>query len=364
MLPFRWGGEQVFKSVIIWYRQNNASQGANTIRHKDAYMEMKKAIKHTLLFCLLLAQGLLPTSCIKENLDGCERYIIFEYFADGDSDVFAQYIECVSLYVFDENDMLVPASTLGGSNPIVLEQEDLKKSQGAKLMLTGGRYRFVAVGNLNTEQQTEVYNITSGNMAEMVMRHPDTRATMIEGNDPLYLGSKVVEIPDDTNFSTKLRLYSAHQKVSVTVKGYIGEEIMGQSAMSSSSDLELRLKEVSSECDFYVDDATVTDQNLASGERVEYNPTLTLDRESGWYEGKFNILRHTATSPLSFEIVERATERVLCTVTLEEFLKEFYEVDITKQEALIPLIVEFTDEVIVTIPSWMLEHRDPIYGKN
>jgi hypothetical protein len=55
---------------------------------------------------------------------------------------------------------------------------------------------------------------------------------------------------------------------------------------------------------------------------------------------------------------------VLCTVSLEEFLEEFYEVDITKQEALIPLIIEFTDEVIVTIPSWMLEHRDPIYGKN
>ena len=68
---------------------------------------MKKAINHTLLFCLLLAQGLLPTSCIKENLDGCERCIEFEYFADGNSDVFADYIECVSLYVFDQNDTLL-----------------------------------------------------------------------------------------------------------------------------------------------------------------------------------------------------------------------------------------------------------------
>ncbi|MBR5586180.1 MAG: FimB/Mfa2 family fimbrial subunit, partial [Alistipes sp.] len=161
-----------------------------------------------------------------------------------------------------------------------------------------------------------------------------------------------------------VRLYSAHHKVTVTVKGYIGEEIMGQSAMASTGDLELRLTDVSSECDFCLDDPTQRDQNLAMGDLVEYNPTLTLDKESGWYEGKFNILRHTADSTMAFEIIERATGRVLFTVTFADFLKEFYEVDITKQEALIPMIVEFTDEVIVTIPSWMLEHRDPIYDKN
>ena len=325
---------------------------------------MKKVIKHTLLLCLPLVSFVLLTGCIKEDLDGCERCIEFEYFADGNSDVFAQYIERVSLYVFDQNDNLLPASILGCSNPVVLEQNDLKKYQGVKLMLTGGTYRFVALGNPDIEQATEVYNLNSGNMAEIVARHPEVLTTEIEGNDPLYLGSKLVEIPDDVNFSTKLRLYSAHHKVTVTVKGYIGEEILGQSAMASTGDLELRLKDVSSECDFCHDEAGKSDQNLASGEYVEYNPTLTLNKESGEYEGKFNILRHTDSSPLTFEIVERATERVLCAISLEAFLKEFYEVDITKQEALIPLIVEFADEVIVTIPSWMLEHRDPIYDKN
>lgn len=327
-------------------------------------MKMIKTIKHTLLLCVSLVHFVLLTGCIKENLDGCERCIEFEYFADGNSDVFADYIECVNLYVFDQNDTLMPESVLGFSNPIILEQNDLKKYQGVKLMLTGGTYRFVALGNPNTEQATEVYNLESGNMAEIVARHPETRAEGVEGNDPLYLGSTLVEIPNDINFKTKLRLYSAHHKVSVTIKGYIGEEIMGQSTLSNTSDLVLRLKDVSSECDFYHGDTELRDQNLASGDLVEYNPTLTLDKESGWYESKFNILRHTPSSPLTFEIVERQTERVLCTVSLEEFLEEFYEVDITKQEALIPLIIEFTDEVVVTIPSWMLEHRDPIYGKN
>lgn len=327
-------------------------------------MKMKRAIKHILLFSMSLVQIVLLTGCIRENLDGCERCIEFEYFADGDSDVFDEYIERVSLYVFDQNDQLVPTNVLGGSNPIILEQNDLKKYQGVKLMLTGGTYRFVALGNPNTEQESEVYNVESGNMAEIIVRHPNVLTTAIEGNDPLYLGSKLVEIPDDVNFATKLRLYSAHNKVSVTVKGYVAEDGMGQSALASGGELELRLKDVSSEFDFYIDNTSAEDQNLASGEYVEYNPTLTLDKESGWYESRFNILRHTATSPLEFEIVERSTERVLCSVTLEKFLEEFYEVDITKQEVLIPLIVEFADEVIVTIPSWMLEHRNPIYGQN
>ena len=91
---------------------------------------------------------------------------------------------------------------------------------------------------------------------------------------------------------------------------------------------------------------------------------LTLNQETRNYEAAFNILRHTDKSTLAFEIIERATEKVLCTVTLADFLKDFYEVDITKQEVTIPLIVEFTSEVKVTIPDWMLEHRNPIYDKH
>lgn len=345
------------------HRSNTSCDKTLKRRVDAAKCKMKKVIKHILYLCLPLVSFVLLTGCIKENLEGCERCIGFEYFADGDTDVFPEYIQRVSLYVFDENDQMVSTSQLGRENPIILEQDDLNKYQGVKLMLTGGRYRFVALGNPNTKQHTEVYNVDSGNMSEILYSHPDCTTTEVEGNDPLYLGSKVVDIPDDVNFKTKVRLYSSHQKVTVTVKGYIpeGSDINAQAAQS---DLKLRLVNVSSQTDFYHEDATVVDQNLAMGDLVAYNPTLMLDNETGWYEASFNILRHTADSTFAFEIIESATERVLFTVSLVEFLKAFYEVDITKQEALIPMIVEFTDEVIVTIPNWMLEHRDPIYGKN
>lgn len=325
---------------------------------------MNRVLKHIFCLALPLVVFVLHTGCIKEDLEGCERCIELEYFADGDTDVFPQHITRVSLYVFDKNDQMVSAADLGRNNPIVLEQNELKEYQGVKLMLTGGTYRFVALGNPNTEQVTEVYNLNSGNMSEIICRHPDSTTSEIEGNDPLYLGSKVVDVPDDTHFSTKIRLYSSHQKVNVTVVGYIGNEAQGATRVASTGDLQLRLTNVSSELDFFQEDKAVTDQNLAAGALVAYNPMLTLNNETRNYEAAFNILRHTDKSTLAFEIIERATGKVLCTVTLADFLKEFYEVDITKQEVTIPLIVEFTSEVKVTIPDWMLEHRNPIYDKH
>ena len=325
---------------------------------------MRGVKQYIRVVCLALATLVVSAGCIKENLDGCERCIAFEYFADGEVDLFAEHVERVHLYVFDQNDIMVPASKLGGGcNPIVLEKSDLEEYHGAKLLITGGTYRFVAVANIDTHEATEVYNLASGAMSEVYCSHPDCTTTEVEGNDPLLLGAKVVEIPDDTDFATKIRLYSARQKAKVTVKGYIGDEVQGIETKASSGDLALRLKNVSSKLDFYTDDPTATDQNLASGDLVTYSPVLTLDRETGYYEAEFYILRHTAESTLVFEIVEQATDRVLCSVSLQEFLREFYEVDITKQEVEIPLIIEFTDEVIVTIPSWMLEHRYPIYDK-
>ena len=310
-----------------------------------------------ILYMYLLASVVLLASCIKEDYADCERCTLtFSYLGDGTWDVFPEHITRVSLYVFNSEDRLVQTK--------LIEQNELKEYQGAKFMLTGGIYRFVALGNANTEQATAVYNLNSGKMSEIICRHPDCTTSEVEGNDPLYLGSKVVEVPNDINFSTKIRLYSSHQKVSVTVKGYIGDEAQGTTRAATSSDLVLRLTNVSSELDFYQEDSAAADQNLASGALVTYSPLLALDKKSGWYEASFNILRHTVQSPMEVEIIERATSRTLCKVSLKEFLEEFYEVDATKQEAEIPIIVEFTTSVTVTIPSWMLQHRDPIYDKN
>ena len=316
---------------------------------------MNKVLKHIFSLYLPLVSFVLLTGCIKENLEGCERCIGFEYFADGDTDVFPEYIERVSLYVFDENDQLLTAEQLGRSNPIVLEQNDLNKYQGVKLMLTGGTYRFVALGNPNTEQATEVCNLESGSMAEIVCRNPNCATSEVEGNDPLYLGSKVVEIPDDKNFATKLRLYSAHVKVSYTVEDYVPTE---EDTRAHIGYFDLRVRSVKSEVTFANND----ERNLASGDEVNYMPTLEY-MDNGDHVANFNILRHEKESNVEFDLIKRSTGEIMRSFTLTDFLTKFDMYDISKQEVLIPIVVRFLNaEVKVTIADWSLIEVDPVFG--
>jgi hypothetical protein len=99
----------------------------------------------------------LLASCIKDNIEGCERDIVFEYYADGDTDVFPKHVTSVNLYVFDSEDRLLEKYCRR------LEQNDLKSYQGVKLSLNPGEYRFVCLGN--DYDLTEVYNTDCGDMS-------------------------------------------------------------------------------------------------------------------------------------------------------------------------------------------------------
>ena len=80
-----------------------------------------------LYLCLPLVSFVLLASCIKENLDDCERCkLTFSYTGDVDYDIFPQQIKCVSLYVYDQNDGLVTTKRI--------EQNDLAKYQGTKAL--------------------------------------------------------------------------------------------------------------------------------------------------------------------------------------------------------------------------------------
>ena len=317
---------------------------------------MRGVKQYIRVVCLALATLVVSAGCIKENLDGCERCIAFEYFADGEVDLFAEHVERVHLYVFDQNDIMVPASKLGGGcNPIVLEKSDLEEYQGAKLLITGGTYRFVAVANIDTHEATEVYNLTSGAMSEVYCSHPDCTTTEVEGNDPLLLGAKVVEIPDDTDFATKIRLYSAHLKVSYTVEDYVPSE---NETRANNGYFDLRVRGLKPEVTF--DQAH--DKGLARGEEVNYMPELEY-KENGDHVALFNILRHEKESNVAFDLINRASGEVRRSFTLTDFLTKFDMYDVSKQEVLIPIVVRFLNaEVKVTIADWTLIDVDPVFG--
>ncbi|MBQ7787781.1 MAG: FimB/Mfa2 family fimbrial subunit, partial [Alistipes sp.] len=119
---------------------------------------------------------------------------------------------------------------------------------------------------------------------------------------------------------------------------------------------ELRVKNLLPQTDF---------NNRAHGDKVTSDPVLGLNMENGDHEGYFNIMRHAKDSDVEFELVDKASGEVVHTLALADFLAEFTQIDVTMQEVLIPIVVEFKNiGVTVTIPDWMINDVKPGYGNN
>ena len=302
-------------------------------------------MKKLLYLCLPLVSFVLLASCIKENYDDCERCeLTFSYTGDVSYDIFQQQITRVSLYVFDADDRLVQTKRI--------EQNELRAFQGTKLNLSPGNYRVVGVGNVF--DKTVVENTSANDMSQIIFRHPNAGKGVVEGNDSLYLGSKMITIPADYWYKDDVPFRSSHLKVSYTVKGYV-DAADAQSTRAESL-LTLRVKNLLPQTDF---------NNRAHGEKMTYNPDLTLNPSNAEHKGYFNIMRHAADSDVEFELVDKASGEVVHTLMLKDFLEKFPQIDVTKQEVLIPIAVEFKNiGVTVTIPDWMIHDVTPDYGNN
>ncbi len=295
------------------------------------------------LYLLLLAPFVLLASCIKEDYDDCERCTLtFSYTGDVTQDIFPEHITRVSLYVFDEDSRLVQTKQI--------EQNELKAFQGTKLNLNPGRYKVVGVGNCF--DKTEVSNTSSQDMTKIEFHHPNVpERGVVEGNDSLYLGQKDIVIPSDYWYKDDVPFRSSHLKVSYSVEGYT-ENYAGV-PIPAQSLLELRVNNLLPQTDF---------TNRAHGDKMTYNPLLTVDQANGNHEAYFNIMRHAKSSDVEFELVEKSTGKLLHTFTLEYFLTKYPQIDVTKQEVLIPIIVIFKEhDVTVTIPDWLIVDVTPGY---
>ena len=305
-------------------------------------------MKKLLYLCLPLVSFVLLTGCIKENMDDCERCkLTFTYLADVNEDVFPNHITSVSLYVFDSKDQLIRTKRL--------EQNDLKAYQGVNLNLNPGKYRIVGVGNCN--ELTEVYNTDARDMSQTHFRHPDCFDREVESNDSLYLGAKEITIPEEYWYKDNIRFYSSHLKVLYTVKDYVAvEEAQPSATRAKTPNLELRVKNLLPQTDF---------DNRAYGEKVTYNPSLKFNSEDGDFYSYFHIMRHAADSDVLFELVDSDIDEVIHTLALSDFLAKFDEIDVTKQEVLIPIEVVFKNlSVEVTIPDWMINDLTPGFGND
>ena len=105
--------------------------------------------------------------------------------------------------------------------------------------------------------------------------------------------------------------------------------------------------------------------NKVCGSKVTYSPELLYNNQNGNYSGAFNIMRQESVSDVQFELIDKTLGTTIHTLNLADFLNQFTQIDISKQEVLIPIEIEYKHTgVIISIPDWMINDITPGYGTN
>lgn len=312
-------------------------------------MNMAKFLKIMLMTLLVFV---LPSSCVKEDLDDCNNVTIyFQYLADGDTDVLYQYMSKVDLYVFDESGHIMGVGHY--------TQDELTNFAAVPSfqLEPGKRYTVVAVGN--AYDNTQVVNLDAMHLSDIYLQSPfwGDSTGLVTNHDDNYLGQKEFVMPaqEGVMYRDTVTLYSAHVDTDIEIHGLPAPEA------GSAIPYELSLEKSNAQTSF--------ENEINTEEKGTIYPELVYDAERGCYHTTdFALFRldHDQVvdeSTCSHELVlrDRNTGKELFRMDLYSYLNEHKsDIDITKQEALLPVSIVFDQaNVTVEIPDWFVEDITP-----
>ncbi len=248
---------------------------------------MSKVLYNILIPVVVL---LLCPACITEvDVGACNNTVIrFEYLADGQEDVFPEYISSVTYCIYDGEGGIVTQATL--------DKNMLDEFQGLKLRLhSAGDYSLVAWGNLGTH--CELYS--EEKLSEGKVAHPsETPGTF----DRLYLGTLSFNLESvDGRHEWVAPLHSAH----VTLNAYI------QSTLSEAAGAyAIRVGKFAT---------GVSNSGETLGPDREYCPVFTDDIE-GRIKSTTWLPRFDENTEATIEVFSTISESNVASVKLSDYI--------------------------------------------
>lgn len=306
-------------------------------------------MKHCKNIVWILLIPILATSCIKDDFGDYQSVTIyFQYLADGDQNVLYQYMSKVDLYVFDEDGHILRVDTY--------DQDQLNSSSVVlPFKLTPGeRYKVVAIGN--AYDHTKVVNLeTETDFDHIYIQDVNWGIDPVTTNhDHNYMGQKEFVMPEGNLvvYRDTVTLYSSHIDVDIEITGLPAPVTVKRSNIPVS----IRIENSNAQTSF--------NNEINLDEKGTCYPELIYDAERGCYRtDDFVLFRMDHNNELDASYCEHvlvltdSAGRELLRGNLYNFIiRNLAYIDITKQEAYLPIELHFTEtNVILLLPSWYTE---------
>lgn len=283
-----------------------------------------------LLAPLLLAVA--TTGCITEvDVGSCNNAVLeFKYFADGDDDVFPEYINSVTCAVYDSNGTALLETTLS--------QSDLQAFQGLKMRLDAtGDYRVVAWGNIGQETSVDK---GSGYLGAVNTAHSAGQA--VRTHDPLYLGTLDFTIKNTgERKEMEVIFHSAH----IT---FIAELEPGP-ASTSPSDYSISIGKFP---------VAVDHTGATGGEKVHFSPAFERAEILGlgapaMYTARCELPRFKEDTESEVIVRGKDSDEVLATVNLPSYLATNHILITTREEVIVRMLIRTNGtQITIKMPDW------------